>query len=193
MMAMPQRQNCDPRSRRRETAPAPRDIDIVVDETGTLSWGGNQLTCAVGAGGLRREKQEGDGATPIGQFPLRRVLYRPDRLPPPRTSLPISPLTPRDGWCDDPDDPRYNQPIRQPYSARYEMLWRSDHVYDVIVVLGYNDGPIVPGLGSAVFMHIAKPDLSPTEGCIALSLTDLLKVLEGCDPCAHIVTRLSTG
>jgi len=189
MMAMTQRQNCDPRAPHHEAARTPRDIDIIVDGSGTLTWATRRLTCAVGAGGLRADKREGDSATPIGHFPLRRVLYRPDRLPPPRTSLPISPLTPRDGWCDDPDDPRYNQPIRQPYNARYEMLWRSDHVYDVIVVLGYNDGPIVPGKGSAIFLHIAKPDFSPTEGCVALSLESLLTVLEGCDPCANIVVQ----
>ncbi len=138
--------------------------------------------CALGRSGIRRDKREGDGATPAGRFPLRRVLYRADRLPRPETALDVAAISPEDGWCDDPDDPLYNRPVRLPYPGRHERLWRRDGLYDVIVVLGHNDAPPVPGAGSAIFLHVAAPDYAPTEGCIALARDDLLKVLAECAP-----------
>ena len=125
------------------------------------------------------EKVEGDGATPVGRFPLRRVLYRPDRLVAPGGALPTAPLCPDDGWCDDPRHADYNRPVRLPHPAGCEHLWRDDPVYDVIVVLGHNDDPPTPGRGSAIFLHVARADFSPTEGCVALALDDLLNLLAG--------------
>ena len=142
------------------------------------------FTCAIGKGGMKpaADKKEGDGASPIGIWPLRRVFYRPDRLASIETVLPLIALSPDDGWCDDPADPAYNQKIKQPFAASHEKLWREDHVYDLIVELGHNDDPVVPGLGSAVFLHVAKPDYAPTEGCIALALEDLKTVLNVATP-----------
>jgi L,D-peptidoglycan transpeptidase YkuD (ErfK/YbiS/YcfS/YnhG family) len=161
--------------------------DLVVHPDGRLEIAGQVWRCALGKGGLSRDKREGDGATPIGCFALRRVLYRPDRLPQaPATSLPVTPLDPADGWCDDPGHPDYNHPIRLPHPARHEVMWRDDGVYDVVVVLGHNDTPPQPGLGSAIFMHVARPGYVPTEGCIALALADLLEVLEKCEPDARV-------
>jgi L,D-peptidoglycan transpeptidase YkuD (ErfK/YbiS/YcfS/YnhG family) len=134
-------------------------------------------------------KREGDNATPAGTFPLRRVFYRADRVPPPETALPVAALAPEDGWCDAPDDPRYNQQVRLPYPARHENLWRDDHVYDVIVVLGHNDAPAEPGRGSAIFMHVARPGYAPTEGCVALALPDLQAVLAACGPDTRITVH----
>ena len=128
---------------------------------------------------MRVDKREGDGATPVGRFPLRRVLYRPDRLSAPITRLPVAPLAPDDGWCDDPADAQYNRPVRLPYAARHEELWRTDALYDVIVVIGHNDAPVVAGMGSAIFMHLASADYRPTQGCVALARQDLLDVLAG--------------
>lgn len=156
-------------------------IDIVLDPAGSLLWQDKSYPCAIGAGGVRMDKREGDGATPTGCMPLRRVLFRPDRMETPRTVLPVSPLTPRDGWCDDPADPLYNQPIRQPFAGGYEILWRTDSVYDLIVVLGYNDSPVMTGKGSAIFMHVARPDFGPTRGCIALAREGLEEILSTCD------------
>jgi L,D-peptidoglycan transpeptidase YkuD (ErfK/YbiS/YcfS/YnhG family) len=133
---------------------------------------------AFGRGGIRVHKQEGDGATPAGLLPLRRVLYRADRVARPRTPVPVMPLAPHDGWCDDPSHADYNRPIRLPHEGRHEALWRADAVYDVIGVLGWNDAPVVRGMGSAIFLHRVRPDFSPTEGCIALPLPDLLALLE---------------
>ena len=153
--------------------------DLVLHPPGHLGWRGRRFACAIGAGGVRSDKREGDGATPAGRFALRRVLYRADRLTPPRTVLPIAPLGPQDGWCDDPAHPLYNRPLRLPHAARHEALWRADRVYDLIVILGHNDDPVVPGLGSAVFLHVAQPDYAPTAGCVAVAAGDLLTILAG--------------
>ncbi len=154
--------------------------DLVVHPPNILRWRGRRFACAVGWGGVRTNKREGDGATPAGRFPLRQVLYRPDRVAPPRTALSIAPLSPDDGWCDDPAHPLlYNRPLRLPHEARHEELWRADHVYDLIVILGHNDAPVVPALGSAVFLHVAQPDYAPTAGCVAVAAGDLLTILAG--------------
>ncbi|EHL97030.1 hypothetical protein HMPREF9946_04433 [Acetobacteraceae bacterium AT-5844] len=133
--------------------------------------------CALGRTGIRVHKEEGDGATPAGPLPLRRVLYRADRLPAPACTVPVEPIGRQDGWCDAPSDPAYNRQVRLPYAGRHEELWRQDSVYDVIGILGWNDQPVVPGRGSAIFVHLARPDYAPTQGCIALSQPDLLKLL----------------
>ena len=148
-----------------------------VGADGLLRFQGVIYRCAIGKGGIRADKREGDGATPIGLLPLRRVLYRADRLARPRATVPVAPVAPDDGWCDDPAHADYNAPIRLPHPARHEELWRDDAIYDVIGVLGWNDAPVMRGRGSAIFLHLARPDFSPTEGCIALEQRDLLRVL----------------
>ena len=147
---------------------------------GTVRWHNRKAPCALGRAGVTTGKREGDGATPAGCFALRRVLYRADRMRPPRTPLPTAPIAPEDGWCDDPNHPRYNRQVRLPFDGGYEPLWRDDHIYDVIVILGHNDSPPRPGAGSAIFLHVARPAYAPTEGCIALALADLLRLLADC-------------
>jgi L,D-peptidoglycan transpeptidase YkuD (ErfK/YbiS/YcfS/YnhG family) len=144
----------------------------------TLDWGAGAKVCAIGRGGIGAKSGEGDGLTPVGIFPIRRVLYRPDRVARPRTNLPVEAIAQDDGWCDAPDDAAYNQPVKLPYAASHERMWRDDHLYDVVVVLGFNDAPVMPGKGSAIFLHVARPDYGPTEGCVALALPDLLAALE---------------
>ncbi len=155
------------------------------DHLGRLTWNGREVPCALGRSGITANKREGDGATPKGLFALRRLLYRPDRLEPPQTGLAASPLTPLDGWCDDPDDDRYNKPVRLPYGASHESLWREDQLYDLIVVLGHNDDPVEAGLGSAIFLHVAgetaSGELTVTEGCVALKRDVLLDLLADCN------------
>lgn len=156
---------------------------VTVSAAGRLVWGdGPPLRCALGPAGVRLDKREGDGATPAGCFPLRRVLYRADRVARPDTLLEAAPIDPEDGWCDDPADPAYNRPVRFPLAAGAEHLWREDGLYDVIVVLGHNDDPVVPGRGSAVFLHVARDGYEPTAGCVALSLPDLLALLRDAGP-----------
>lgn len=143
-----------------------------------LDWGAGARRAAIGRGGIGVKGGEGDGVTPIGVFPLRRVLYRPGRVAKPVTILPVEALHAADGWCDAPADPAYNRPVSLPYAASAETLWRDDHLYDVVVVLGFNDDPVIPGAGSAIFLHVARDDYGPTEGCVALPLPDLLAALK---------------
>lgn len=154
---------------------------IVVTSNNQVHFAGQTYACALGRSGMHHDKQEGDGKTPEGSYPLRSVLYRPDRVDPPKTSLAVSPLQQNDGWCDDPASTAYNQQIVLPSAASAEHLWRDDHLYDVIVLLGHNDDPVIPGAGSAIFMHVAGDGYSPTEGCVALMIDDLLAVLADCN------------
>ena len=146
---------------------------------GGFDLGGRRVRCALGPAGVTpaAAKREGDGASPAGAWPLRRVIYRPDRRPAPQTELPVQALAPDDGWCDAPADPAYNRPVTLPYPASAEQLWREDAVYDLIVILGHNDDPVVPGAGSAIFLHLARPDYAPTQGCVALAAGDLEALL----------------
>lgn len=152
-------------------------MDLLVSNPGKLQFGDHHFRCALGRGGIISDKREGDGGTPVGRFALRQVFYRADRTDPPQTCLPLSAIGPQDGWCDDPDHGDYNRPVRLPHPARCERMWREDGLYDLLVVLGYNDDPPVAGLGSAIFLHVAKPDWQPTEGCVALNLDDLRRLL----------------
>jgi L,D-peptidoglycan transpeptidase YkuD (ErfK/YbiS/YcfS/YnhG family) len=146
-------------------------------QDGTLRGAGLTFRAAQGRGGITPQKREGDGGTPAGLLRLVRVLYRADRLAPPRCGVPLEPLSPSDGWCDDVADTAYNKPVRLPYPASHEELWRADAVYDIIGVLDWNLTPIVPGRGSAIFFHIATPDYAPTAGCVALNLPDMRAAL----------------
>ncbi len=150
---------------------------------GALTIGDRIFPCALGKDGIALTKSEGDMKTPIGNFPLRTVYYRYDRLSKPIYSqVPMMALLEEDGWCDDPDDQAYNKPVMLPYHASAERLWRDDDLYDVIVILGHNDDPVAKGNGSAIFLHVAKElnnekSFEGTEGCIALKKQDLLEIL----------------
>lgn len=144
---------------------------------GKLLIGLLALPCALGRSGRRAQKREGDGATPRGQWRPVRVLYRSDRVPRPVTALPVTAIRRDDGWCDAAADRNYNRLVRLPYPASAERLHRDDRVYDLIVVLDHNMRPRQRGLGSAIFVHLARPGYSPTEGCIALRAQDLRLVL----------------
>ena len=154
---------------------------------GILKAGNLTFPCALGRTGWRASKREGDGATPMGRWCLERVLYRPDRLQHPRTGLPMRALGPADGWCDAIGDRNYNRPVRHPYPASAEQLWRQDGLYDVVVVLACNTRPRVRGRGSAIFMHVATPAYTPTQGCIALARPHLLRLIERIGRRARVV------
>ncbi len=135
------------------------------------------MRCAIGKAGLTHDKREGDNQTPTGTFALRQILYRVDRVSLPETKLLALPLSPYDGWCDDATSEDYNRHIKLPHPARHEKLWRDDHVYDIIIPLGYNDDPVEAGRGSAIFFHLAHEDYRGTEGCVAISREDMLALL----------------
>ncbi|MEM7661285.1 MAG: L,D-transpeptidase family protein [Pseudomonadota bacterium] len=162
---------------------------LIARNDNTLNDGTFSYSCTSGKGGRRPalEKTEGDGASPIGFWPLKRVYYRPDRIAEPETGLPTIKLAPDDGWCDDPADPNYNKPVKRPYAASHEIMWRDDHAYDVVVELAHNDDPTLPGRGSAIFMHVMHDDCRPTEGCIALAIDDLLQILRLADTTTCLV------
>jgi L,D-peptidoglycan transpeptidase YkuD (ErfK/YbiS/YcfS/YnhG family) len=156
-------------------------VELIVEARGTARWGGRAMRCALGRAGIFAAKREGDGATPAGLFPIRRVLFRADRVSL-AAALPTAAIEPDDGWCDDPADVDYNRQVTLPHRARCESLWRDDRLYDLIAVLGHNDAPVVPGAGSAIFLHVARDDFPPTEGCVALARDDLLAVLREAKP-----------
>jgi L,D-peptidoglycan transpeptidase YkuD (ErfK/YbiS/YcfS/YnhG family) len=144
---------------------------------GRLIWPGDSARAAVGRSGVTTHKKEGDGATPAGTFPLVRAFYRADRIAAPRSGLPLQALTPQDAWVDAPADPNYNRLVSLPYPAHAEPMWLDDAVYDLLVVIGYNMAPVIPGAGSAIFLHVAHPDFSPTAGCVAVEKNVLVGLM----------------
>lgn len=147
---------------------------------GHIDLNGRRVRCALGKAGVipADTKREGDNRSPVGTWAIRQVLYRPDVYPDgPTTALAIKPMAPDDGWCDAPDDPAYNQSVKLPYRASAERMWRDDAVYDLVGVLAHNDDPPVPGLGSAIFLHLARDGYPGTEGCVALERQDLEALL----------------
>jgi len=157
------------------------ETNIIVYPDGRLLFKNKEYRSALGRSGVSADKKEGDGATPAGVFNFRESFFRPDRLEKPKTGLFARRFFPEDIWVDDPADKMYNKLAATPYPAHHEVMWREDEIYDIVVVIGYNDSPIVPGKGSAIFMHVARPDFSPTEGCIALRRGDLLEILRSMD------------
>lgn len=142
----------------------------------------------LGRGGIvaAGDKREGDGKSPVGAWTVRKAWWRADRLARPATPLVIDAISRQDGWCDDPADPAYNRAVLRPYPASHEALWREDGLYDVIVALGHNDDPPVPGLGSAIFLHCAlthdQGGLKPTLGCVATPRAALIELLTRLTP-----------
>jgi L,D-peptidoglycan transpeptidase YkuD (ErfK/YbiS/YcfS/YnhG family) len=158
---------------------------IVVDgRAGWLTLGAFSCACTIGKGGLvaATAKREGDGATPMGDWPVRAVLLRPGRIAMPEgLALPWRWIRPDDGWCDDPADPAYNRPVQLPRATSHERLARDDQAYDAIIILGHNDAPPVPGMGSAIFFHqwVIGTDGTPkaTEGCVAVSPASMRAIM----------------
>jgi len=140
---------------------------------GWLTVGSLTIPVALGRSGIRADKREGDGGTPRGDFRLVRLWWRADRHPRPRTLLPVRQITGDIAWCEDPGDRRYNKPFRRAAGAAGDRLWREDRLYDFIVEIDHNTRPRVAGRGSAVFLHVARPGLRPTAGCVAMALPRL--------------------
>lgn len=151
--------------------------DSVDSSLGWAILGERRWRCAIGAGGIREDKVEGDAATPAGEYPLRHIYFRNDRLVLPEVGLPSRPIADHDGWCDDPRSPAYNRLVHIPNEWSHEKMWREDGLYDLVVVVGYNDDPPEGEWGSAIFLHIARDDMSPTQGCVAFTREDLLELV----------------
>lgn len=154
--------------------------------TGVLFIGANRYDCTLGRTGVTLDKVEGDGKTPIGTYPFRQLIYRADRMAQPETGLPVEILTPDTGWCEDVAHADYNTKVVLPHPAVCDHMTREDNLYDMTVVIGYNDAPVAAGKGSAIFMHLARPEWTPTAGCVGLRPDDLLAVLKLLTPDSHI-------
>ena len=154
---------------------------------GWLTAGPLAFPVALGRGGILANKREGDGATPRGTFRLKRLWWRADRDPRPATALPVRRITAQDAWCEDPDDRHYNQPIRIPPDRPGDRLRRDDQLYDFIIEVDHNTRPRVARRGSAVFIHVARPDLAPSAGCVTMPKARLRGLLRKLGPGTRIV------
>jgi L,D-peptidoglycan transpeptidase YkuD (ErfK/YbiS/YcfS/YnhG family) len=156
---------------------------------GWLLAGPLAIPVAIGRAGIKANKREGDGGSPRGIFRLVRLWWRADRWPRPRTMLPVRPIQQNDGWCEDPTDRHYNQPIKVSKGSNADRLARTDRLYDFIIELDHNTRPRIAGRGSAVFMHLARENFGPTAGCVALEPGKLRGLLSRLGP--H--TRIAIG
>lgn len=156
---------------------------------GVLRAGPLALPVALGRGGIKANKREGDGATPRGIFRLKRLWWRNGRHPRPATLLPVTRIAPDDGWCEDPSDRHYNQRIKVPEESKGDRLARLDNLYDFIIELEHNTRPRIAGRGSAVFIHVARPGFAPTAGCVALNINTLRRLLTRLGPHTRIVVE----
>ena len=143
---------------------------------GWLIAGPLRFACALGSSGIVRDKREGDGATPAGRFRLLWGYYRSELRRPPAGGVPLAPLRRDQGWCEDPASARYNRPDPPPPAAGADRMWRDDPLYDLVFVLDYNFSQRRKGRGSAIFLHIARPGLTPTAGCVAIAAADMRKL-----------------
>jgi L,D-peptidoglycan transpeptidase YkuD (ErfK/YbiS/YcfS/YnhG family) len=153
---------------------------------GLLLAGARAIPVVLGRCGIAANKHEGDGTTPRGRFALIRLWWRADRTPRPCTNLPVRRIDGALAWCEDPTDRRYNRPFRRSANEPGDRLWRDDHLYDLIIELDHNTRPRVAGRGSAVFVHVARPDRSGTAGCVALDVKDLRRLLGRLGPRTRI-------
>jgi L,D-peptidoglycan transpeptidase YkuD (ErfK/YbiS/YcfS/YnhG family) len=143
---------------------------------GWLTAGTFRIPCALGAAGIVRIKREGDKGTPAGRFRLLWGYCRPDRVRLRSAGAPLRPMRRDQGWCEDPESARYNRPVRLPAADCTDRMWRDDHLYDLTFVLDQNFSRRSKGRGSAIFFHLARAGLTPTAGCVAISLADMLKL-----------------
>jgi L,D-peptidoglycan transpeptidase YkuD (ErfK/YbiS/YcfS/YnhG family) len=154
---------------------------------GWLTAGGQTIPVALGRGGIKANKREGDGGTPKGTFRPRQLWWRADRHPRPRTFLPVRPIRPEDAWCEDPQSRHYNQPVRRDHAGGGDRLKRDDHLYDFIVEIDHNSTPRIKGRGSAVFLHLARENFGPTAGCVSMTKSAMLRLLQRLGPETKII------
>ena len=139
-----------------------------------IYYGKYKLRCSIGKRGITYNKKEGDQKTPRGTFKFEFIFYRKDRIKNLRTLLKKKIIQKNMGWCDDPSSKFYNKLIKLPFKKKAEKMWLKDRVYDVLIVINYNLKPVIKEKGSAIFLHIARKNYSPTRGCISISKKDIL-------------------
>ncbi len=147
---------------------------------GRLHVGGLVFPCIIGRNGRGYRKHEGDGKTPVGVFLLRKGFYRRDRMGNPAAHLLTKVLRQSDGWCEVPGSGFYNQHVKLPFRDGHETMWRVDEAYDVVFATSHNERPRVQGAGSAIFFHLTRVGSEVTAGCVAVSKSDMRKILSLC-------------
>ena len=146
---------------------------LKIKKNGLLIFGNYKFRCALGKAGTKKNKKEGDKATPRGIFTLGKIYYRSDRIKKIETSLKVRKIRKNMGWCHDPKNSEYNREINLNLIKEGENLFRRDHKYDLFIEINYNSNPVIPNKGSAIFLHLTK-NFEPTAGCIAINLKDFL-------------------
>ena len=148
-----------------------------------------QFACAIGRGGLTTNKIEGDHKTPVGEFKFKKIYYRKDKLGEMTFQIPFAIIRENDGWCDDPKSKLYNQHVQFPFDSSAEKLFRDDDLYDLLCVINHNTDPIIPGKGSAIFLHISKPNFEGTEGCVAIEKENIIELAKKIDLTTRLIIK----
>ena len=143
-----------------------------------LTYNNYKVKCALGKRGIGNKRREGDFITPKGNFKIKYILYRKDRIKRIQSKIKKIIIKKDLGWCDDPLSKDYNKLIKIPSEYNYEKLYKKDNVYDIILVLNYNMNPVVKNKGSAIFIHVTKRNYKKTEGCVAIKKIHLLKIIK---------------
>ena len=147
------------------------------------------MKCAIGKKGINYKKKEGDLVTPKGQFKIKYILYRKDKVKI-STKLKKKVIKKNMGWCDDPKSNHYNKLIKLPFIYRHEKLYKKENIYDIILVLNYNMNPVKKNKGSAIFIHVAKNNFKKTEGCITIKKQSLIKLIKKINPSTKVKISL---
>jgi L,D-peptidoglycan transpeptidase YkuD (ErfK/YbiS/YcfS/YnhG family) len=147
---------------------------------GRLHLGTLVFPCIIGRNGRCYRKREGDGKTPVGVFDLRQGFYRADRMGPPASGRQMLRIKKADGWCEKPGSGFYNRHVGLPFRDAHETMWREDEAYDVVFATSHNERPRVQYAGSAIFFHLTRAGARVTAGCVAVSKSDMLKILGLC-------------
>ena len=148
-----------------------------------------RFACAIGYGGLTANKIEGDHKTPVGEFKFKKIYYRKDKLGEMTFKIPFVIIGENDGWCDDPKSKLYNQHVQFPFDSSAEKLFRDDDLYDLLCVINHNTDPIIRGKGSAIFLHISKPNFEGTEGCVAIEKENIIELAKKIDLTTRLIIK----
>ena len=154
-----------------------------------LTYKNYKAKCAVGKRGIGFKKKEGDLITPKGQFKIKCILYRKDRVKI-QSNIKNEPITKNMGWCNDPKSKKYNKLVKLPFKYSHERLYKKENIYDIILVLNFNMNPVKKNKGSAIFIHVAKNNFKKTEGCVAIRKKDLIKIIQQIKPITKVKISL---
>ena len=142
-----------------------------------LTYKNYKAKCAIGKRGIGNKRKEGDLITPQGNYKIKYILYRKDRIKKIQSRIKKIVIKKDMGWCNDSRSKNYNKLIKLPFAYSYEKLYKKENIYDIILVLNYNMDPIIKNKGSAIFLHIANKKFNATKGCVAITKGAFIKIL----------------